>query len=104
MQFQLRFDEKRTARFADFVQRLAEVNPSDVYLWTPASNVCGVLHPIPMQLVNLGFPFDLNPEGVTVILASDLQDQLLLDYSVGDDGERLLEVEVGGEHWGRVTY
>lgn len=104
VRLEMSFEEKQTPRFADFVQRLARANPSDVYLWTPASNLCGVLRPIPLDLVKLGFRFDLNPEGIIAILASDLGDQLLLDYSAGEDAAERLEVEVSGEHWGGITY
>jgi hypothetical protein len=98
--FEMKFEEKRTPRFADFVQRLARANPHDVYVWTPASNLCGLIRPIAVERVNIGFGFDLNPEGILAILTSDLRDQLLLDYSAGEGGEELLEVEVSGEHWG----
>lgn len=102
--FDVAFEEKQTPRFAAFVQRLVQANSSDVYLWTPASNECGVLRPLPIGLIDVAFPFDVNPEGIIAILASDLQDQLLLDYSTGNNGEQLLEVEVSGEHWAPITY
>ena len=103
VRFAIPFEEKGEAVFAAFVERLANANSSDVYLWTPASNICGVLRPIPLRTVRLAFPFNLNPEGIVVILTSDLADQLLLDYSTEVD-EQLLQVEVSGKHWGGVTY
>jgi len=104
LRFELPFADKAEQRFAEFVQRLTRANPSDVYPWTPASNVCGVLRPIPMKVINMAFPFDLNPEGIIVILTADLRDQLLLDYSYGNNDEQHLEVEVSGEHWGQINY
>jgi hypothetical protein len=86
------------------VQRLASGNAHEIYLWTPKSNVCGVLRPQPLESVRLDFPFDVNPEGIFVILTSDLEDQLLLDYSVGAGGEHVLDIEASGGAWGCTTY
>lgn len=102
--FEIPFIKKREQRFASYIEKLAEVNPSNVYLWTPASNFCGVLRPVPLKTFSITFPFDLNPEGIVVILTSDLYDQLLLDYSQGDFNEQMLEVETSGEQWGGITY
>jgi hypothetical protein len=102
--FEITFDSKREHRFSKFMNQLADANPSDVYLWTPASNMCGVLRPVPIKSFRITFPFDLNPEGIFTILTSDLHDQLLFDYSEGDSGEQLLEVESSGELWGNIAY
>jgi hypothetical protein len=104
LRFEVPFGAKEEERFDSFLKRLADANPSDAYLWTPAANICGVLRPVPLSAVNFSFPFDLNPEGIVVILTSDLNDQLLLDYSLGEEGEPMLEVETSGKHWGSVAY
>jgi len=102
--FQIPFDATREPRFGMFVRRLEEANTSPVYVWTPASNACGLLKPTPLGVVRMEFPFDLNPEGIVAILTSDLQDELLLDYSKGDRDQRELEVEASGKHWGLIAY
>jgi len=101
--FDIPFSEKSGTRFRAFLRHLADANPSDVYIWTPASNICGVLKPLSLSEFDVAFPFDVNPEGVLVILTADFSDQLLLDYS--DEGQgKMLEAEVSGEHWSRVVY
>jgi hypothetical protein len=100
--FEIPFEQRREQRFRAFLERLAKANPVDVFLWTPASYDCGLLQPIPFHRFRSDFPFDVNPEGILALLTSDFRDELLLDYSVEDD-EQLLEVKVGGEHWGTIA-
>lgn len=102
--FEIPFIKKREQKFISYIEKLIEVNSSSVYLWTPASNICGVMRPVPLKTFCISFPFDLNPEGIVVILTSDLRDQLLLDYSQGDFNEEMLEVETRGEQWGCINY
>ena len=97
------FREKETPRFRKFLERLHSSNASDVYLWTPATNICGLLPPLPRRAVNFDFPFNLNPEGILTVLTSDLQDRLILDYSEAKEGARL-EIEAAGPHWSTVEF
>ena len=98
------FAEKSSARFQMFVHALGQLNPSPVYVWTPLSNVCGLLRPVSLSEVNFGFDFAVNPEGILVIMTADLLDKMLLDYSAGEAGEELLEVEIAGERWAQARY
>jgi hypothetical protein len=100
----LEFAEKTSARFQMLVKELGRLNSAGVYLWTPLSNVCGVLRPMPLAAVDWGFDFDLIPEGILVILTADVSDKMLLDFSDTRDGRRELEVEVAGQHWGRARF
>jgi hypothetical protein len=79
-------------------------NVSPVYVWTPLSNLCGVLRPIRLRDIDWEFPFVVEAEGIIVILTSDLTDKLLMDYSQTDEGREILEVEASGEHWGRARF
>jgi hypothetical protein len=97
---ELPFSEKSTPRFRGFVHDLMQLNPSPVYVWTELSNACGVLPPVPLDMVNFDFDFDTDPTGVLVLLSADLQDKMLLDYSESESGRRTVEVEVSGDHWG----
>ena len=101
---ELRFSDKRSARFGRLLQAIRERNPSPVYLWTPLSNDCGLLRPVPLSDVRFDFDFAVNRDGIVVLLTADLQDRMLLDFSEGPDGELLLEVEVAGANWGQSTY
>lgn len=60
--------------------------------------------PIPLSDFRLDFDFTVLPDGTLVLLTTDLQDQMLLDFSEGEDGVLLLEVEVSGAHWGQTKY
>lgn len=102
--FDIAFEEKRELNFRKFLERLAEANPCDVYVWTPAANLCGLLRPLPLSAFRVEFPFDLNPESIVAILTSDLRDQLLLDFSRNSDGRQRLDVEASGERWGVVAF
>jgi hypothetical protein len=96
------FARKTEVVFQDFVRKLERLNANPVYVWTPASNQCGLLRPIPLHDLNFGFDFSINPEGILVVLTSDLRDRLLLDYSRDAAGQEVLEIEASGEHWGHA--
>src|SRR5690242_4402722 len=40
--FVIPFAEKDKARFRAFVQKLKELNPSPIYIWTTLANSCGL--------------------------------------------------------------
>ena len=102
-QCELRFSDKRSPRIGRLLQAIREHNPSSVYLWTPRSNDCGLLRPVPLSDVRFDFDFAVNRDGILELLTADFQDRMLLDFSEGPDGEHLLEVEVAGAHWGQAT-
>jgi hypothetical protein len=104
VQFEVGFQAKQEARFAEFVRKLAQANSDDVYVWTDASNSCGLLRPVPLLDLDLAFPFDWSPDGVLVLITADFADKLLLDFFEDDSGEPRLAVEVSGAHWGHVRY
>lgn len=97
------FSDKNGARFAALVDQM-RCDERSVYIWTPLSNVCGLLRPVHLSEVNFGFEFDINPEGILVILTSDLVDKLLLDFSDNDAAERVIEIETSGPRWGTMRY
>ena len=101
--FEIPFADKSSPRFRWLMKGLAALNPTPVYVWTPLSNVCGLLRPVALSDVNFGFDFNLSAEGILVILTADLSDKLLLDYSEESD-EQKLEIELSGEHWGTARY
>lgn len=98
------FSEKTGPRFQRLVDALGEMSPDGVYIWTPLSNVCGVLRPVALKSIQWGFSFDLIPEGILVLLAADLADKMLLDFSDGPTAGKELEVEVSGQHWGNSSF
>ena len=94
------FSEKTGQPFQRLVGQFEELSPGGVYVWTPLSNVCGVLRPISLRSIQWGFDFDLIPEGILVFLAVDLRDKLLLDFAETAETRRVVEIEVAGPHWG----
>jgi hypothetical protein len=85
------------------VDALEKSSPEKVYLWCPLTNVCGLLPPVPIREVNFQFPFEINREGMIVLLGQDLSNKLLLDFSE-DEGRRTMEVELSGPQWGAIEF
>ena len=100
----LAFSDKSSDRFRKLVDALEQLNPSPVFIWTHLSNVCGLLRPVPLRSVNFDFAFNVDPEGILVVVTSDLCDKMLLDYSLGPDDAQLLELEISGRSWGTSQY
>lgn len=95
---------RRTVEFAGkhqgLLARFVESFQSDpVYVWTPLTTDCGAHAPVRLSELDLGFPFDLNPEGILTVLAEDLGNRMLLDW-YEEGGVELLDVEVAGARWG----
>src|SRR5688572_7986602 len=65
--FEINFEEKDQPRFHRFLAQISQANTNDVFIWTPASNTCGVLRPLPLSNFKTTFPFDINPEGIISI-------------------------------------
>jgi hypothetical protein len=98
------FDEKKTSRFRKFVERLVEVNPNPVYVFTPRTISCGVLEIDTLRDVRFDFDFGLNPEGILSFVTRNLSDSLLLDFFESPGGERRVEVEAQGASWARIEF
>ena len=102
--FEIPFSDRCSARFRQFVQKLHKANPTSVYLWTPRTIDCGVLLVPSLDVVKFDFDFDVNEEGILVLLSSDLVDRLLLDFSKSCTGEERMTVESQGINWMHVDY
>jgi hypothetical protein len=102
VRWRMRFEDREKPWFHGLVAKLADLNSSAIYLWTPMSIVCGILREVPLRDLQLfSFPFSINAEGILTILTSDLKDQMLMDF--WEDEGRWLDVELAGEHWGNVS-
>jgi hypothetical protein len=102
--FSIKFDGKLSERFGEYISNLRKANDSEVYIWTDKSNLCGPCKINSIGDFDISFPFDVNPEGVVVFLATDLCDKLLFDFSIDSDNQKILEVESQGKHWPLVEY
>ncbi|RYZ09382.1 MAG: hypothetical protein EOO73_03540 [Myxococcales bacterium] len=102
--FVIPFDDKSSPRWALFVSNLSATLSGNVYLWTPASNECGLLRPVPLGAVDFTFEFETIPEGIVSIVSEELGDRMVLDFSEEAQQGRVLEVEQFGETWGKVAY
>jgi len=96
------FSEKNSLRFRKLISDLHALNPASVYVWTPLSNVCGLLRPVALVEINFAFDFFVNREGIFSVLTVDLLDRLLLDYEEISPNDRQIQIEVAGQHWGRA--
>lgn len=102
--FQVAFEERLSRRFADFIERLYRSNSSPVHIWTHRSNSCGVLRLDSVLEFVPGFAYDVNSEGIIVLLTSDLQDRMTLEFSEDPQRGRVLDMELCGDHWAAVDY
>ncbi len=96
--WKLKFGDPRVEQLARI---LKNANGSKVYVWTPASNTCGLHPPIALASFNFDFPFDVNSEGIISLVTSDLSDRLIFDFS-DENTSRLIEIEAMGPHWGAI--
>ena len=101
--WEIGFEELQASRFTAFLRALADANSSDVYVWTNGSNACGLHPPVPLLSIDFSFKIELIEGEVLVLLASDVRDRVLFDFSRSSGVERV-EVGVYGPSWGRVTY
>lgn len=98
------FSERCSERFKGFVQRLHDANPSSVYIWTPRTIACGALLVPSLASVKFDFDFSINEDGILAFSTSDLEDSLLLDFSVSPAGDQIMKIETRGLNWARVAY
>ena len=101
LRYEIPFADLKSPRFARLVGALQKANPSPIFVWTPLSNECGLLRPVSLSEVRFDFDFTSLPDGILVLLTTDFQDQMLLDFSEGEDAEQLLELEVSGAQWAK---
>ena len=99
------FDERKTERFKKYVVNLHRVNPNPVYIWTDRTNSCGLYEVSSLLKFKFDFPFDVNTEGIIVLLSRDLNDTLTLDFSHDEKKFKCeLELDVCGKHWASIEY
>lgn len=102
--FTIQFEEKNTKKFIDFVAKLYCCNSNPVYVWTEKTNKCGLFKIDSVLKFNFSFEFDINCEGIVVLLTENLCDKLILDYYENYTNEKLLDVTLQGRNWYSVAY
>lgn len=102
--FSIPFTERLTKRFGEFVEKLNEENSNKVYIWTENSNRCGLFAANNIKEVNFEFPFDVNSEGIIVLLSENIEDKMLLDFYLDVNGQQMLEVELQGRCWSFIAF
>jgi hypothetical protein len=90
--------------FNNFKTQLLQKNSSSVYIWTPRTNSCGLYSVESIDAVNFNFPFNINAEGILVLLSVDGKDKLLLDFYKSDEGKQVVEIEVSGKNWSSAEF
>lgn len=98
------FSDKVSKRFSHFVEQMREKNASPIYIWTQNTNSCGLFKIDNISQFDFSFPFEINKEGIIVFLASNFRDKLILDFSLNEKSEQVLEVEAQGENWPSLVY
>ncbi|WP_277557991.1 hypothetical protein [Ereboglobus sp. PH5-10] len=96
--FRIPFPEKTGQRFRTFIEQLEQLNSSPIYIWTEAANGCGLFQASSLIKINLDFSYDVNSQGIIVILTKDLRDRMIWDF-FEENSEKIIEVELMGETW-----
>ena len=99
--FSIMFEEKNSKEFSDFIGKLYSANSSNIYLWTPRTNHCGLFKVDSIKSINFEFPFNINNEGILVFLTTDYADKMLFDFYIDSNDRKILEVEIQGNNWNR---
>lgn len=102
--FEVNFDMRCIPRFSSYVQTLYEKNSSQIYIWTAKSNYCGIFEIPSLLEFNFCFEFDVNQEGIIVLVAANMTDKLVLDFSYDALCGYSLEIETKGDNWPLVKY
>jgi hypothetical protein len=101
----LDFNEKNTERFKNYVANLHRLNPEPVFIWIARTNTCGLYSVSSLLKFNFDFSFDVNKEGLIVLLANDMNDTIILDFSCDESKSRNeLEIDVCGDRWASIEY
>jgi hypothetical protein len=93
------FEFKKDRNFQNFIESLFLTNQSEIYIWTHRTDLCGLFKIPSIKKLNIDFPFEINREGILLFLTADYRNRLLLDFSISENGEKILEVEVQGDDW-----
>jgi len=101
---EIAFVDRSSERFKQYIKRLHDANPSQVYVWTPRTIDCGVLLVPSLSAIDFDFDFAVNEEGILVFLTDDLEDRLLLDFFIAPTDEKRMKIETQGANWGEVIY
>jgi hypothetical protein len=102
---QMSFEDKKAIKFRSYVAKLHLANPHSVFVWTEKSNSCGLYEISSLLEFNFNFEFDVNEQGIVVLLASNLADSLVFDFSYDDrTSTYMLEIDVCGDHWFGIDY
>ena len=102
--FELDFADKESTRFSDFIVKLHESCNKPFFIWTEKSNTCGLYQIDNLLQLDLGFPFEINPEGIIQVIAVDFSNLIVFDFSLESPTKKLLEIETQGTEWAAVVY
>ena len=96
--------DKTSERFKCFVDKLSEVNPSPVDIWTSHTIHCGILSIPSLKEIRWDFSFSSIEDGILTFVTSDPRDNLFLNFCIDDSNEERLEIEIKGKNWTDVVY
>lgn len=104
MSVDILFSDIESFQFKNFIKQLYDKNNSPVQVWLPRTIDCGILEIDSILDVRFNFNFNLNEEGILVLMTQDMEDKLLLDWFKIPDGEERLKIETQGVNWSKVLY
>ncbi len=104
--FHINFDEKGSVQFEKFITDLHEGNSSQIYVWTPLSDSCGLFKVSSILDFNFDFPFDVHDDGLIALFTDDFEDEIILDFSYDQEesSKKILEIELHGRNWPAIDF
>ena len=102
--FTIPFEEKSGERFKKFVGTLGKLNPGRMYVFTNRTNSCGPVIIDDIEQFNFDFDYSVNSEGIVSLVAEDLRDRMVLDFSKDENDRSVLRIELFGEKWPSAEY
>lgn len=98
------FSELKSCQFKKFIKNLYDKNNSPIQIWLPRTIDCGILEIESILNIKFDFDFDLNEEGILVLMTRDMEDKMLLDWFRLPEGEERIRIETQGMNWSKVSY
>lgn len=101
--FTLEFNQLVTERFKCYIRNLELEKSEGIYIWTNRSVICGLY--LVDHLYDIDFSFSFNfADGIIGFSTKDLSNSSLLDFYEGSSSVQLVDVEVKGDSWPRITF
>ncbi len=102
--YEIPFSQRNSTKFLKIIEELYNKNPLPIYIWTPRTIDCGTFLVFSLRDIHFNFEFNINTEGIIVLLSHDLVDRVLLDFFELNTGERRMKIAIQGDNWESIHF